>query len=265
MEGQSVPNGGRGARIQLHNVSHAFVRSGATLEVLRGVEINVDAGETLAIVGPSGSGKSTLLSLIMGRLKPTSGRVEIWDKNGKRPKLGVVFQDPALLPWLNAMENVLLPLELEGRLGAAGFKVRDALAKTHLTDFAEFRPRQLSGGMQSRVALARALVNQPDLVLLDEPFGSLDEATSEAMMIELAQLIEDTGATAILITHSLIQATYLADRVAVLSSRPGRVAEIVKIDRARPRSPEFIEHPSFNASVQTLRRSLREAVLVPTS
>src|SRR5262249_33686611 len=151
-------------------------------------------GECLAIVGPSGSGKSTLLNMMMGRLTPTQGKIEIAAATGQPVRRAVVFQQPTLLPWLTTLENVRLPLELENRLdSAAEARVADILARVGLRDFAGYKPSRLSGGMQSRVALARALVTDPELLLLDEPFADLDEATCEDIIVDMARLAESSG------------------------------------------------------------------------
>jgi NitT/TauT family transport system ATP-binding protein len=251
---------GAGAEVRLSGVTHSFNGAGTALEVLKDIDLTVRPGETVAIVGPSGSGKSTLFNMIMGRLTPTGGRVAVTAANGERPRLAVVFQDPALLPWLDVVRNISLPLELEGQTEGARDKALAALDRIGLADFAAYRPHQLSGGMQSRVALARALVHRPDLLLLDEPFGSLDEATGEAIMADLEQLIEELGTTVLLITHSLLQAAYLADRVVVLSARPGRMAASVDVEGRHPRSSDFQERPAFLQTLGLLRQSLKEAV-----
>lgn len=247
------------------SVGHAFNLEPAPLAVLSGIDLSVSPGETLAIIGPSGSGKSTLLNIIMGRIKPLVGQIEVSSADGETRRLGVVFQQPALLPWLDAAENVLLPLELEGRVDGAEAKVRDALTRTGLIEFASYRPRQLSGGMQSRVAFARAIVNHPDLLLLDEPFSDIDEATTEEMMIDVARLIADLGVTAVLVTHSLRQAAFLADQVVVLSARPGCISAHHILPRERPRTRAFLDEPAFASVVEQLRMSLRKSLYAPAT
>jgi ABC-type nitrate/sulfonate/bicarbonate transport system ATPase subunit len=241
-------------------VGHSFVRLDHPLPVLADISFEIGPGETLAIVGPSGSGKSTLLNLIMGRVKPTHGRVEITASPGVPVRRAVVFQEPTLLPWLSAFDNVRLPLELEGRLDRADDRVRDSLARAGISDFAQFNPAQLSGGMQSRVALARGLVNQPNLLLLDEPFGDLDEATSEEMMIDLAAQLEQDRITAAIVTHSLSQATYLADQVLVLHTRGRGIAASLRLKGPRPRRRGYLDDSAFHTSMQQLRKALREAI-----
>ncbi len=249
-----------GARVRFERVGHSYGQSDHSLNVLDDISFEVAPGETLAIVGPSGSGKSTLLKLLMGRMTPSRGQVEVTSTRGEAAKRAVVFQEPTLLPWLSAADNVRLPLELEGRLDGADERVRNALTRTGLGDFAAFRPTQLSGGMQSRVALARGLVSDPDILLLDEPFSDLDEATSEDMMIDLASLFEQARVTAVMVTHSLVQAAYLADNVIVLSARPGRISTTHKIDGPRPRTRAYLDDQRLHTAVQTLRRSLRDAI-----
>lgn len=262
-EGQG---GSLGARVRFHKVGHEFKHASGTVRVLNGISFDIAQGETLAIVGPSGSGKSTLLKMIIGSLAPSSGSVEVTVPQGGPLRRAIVFQSPTLLPWLSALENVRLPLELEGRLDGAADRARRVLERVGLARFADFKPDQLSGGMQSRVALARGLVTQPNLLLLDEPFSDLDEATSEDMMVDFAQLIEDAHVTAVIVTHSLKQAGFFADQAIVLGARAG--GEIVARHRfsgQRPRRREYLATPEFSASIQLLRDSLRDAIHAPTT
>jgi NitT/TauT family transport system ATP-binding protein len=247
------------ALIRFNGVGHAYQHSGHVVPVLDDVNFDVAPGQCLAIIGPSGSGKSTLLGMMTGRISPTNGSVTIETESGRSPRCSMVFQEPTLMPWLTAAENVRLPLELEGR-DSSGAQADELLKRVGLADFGAFKPAQLSGGMQSRVALARALVTNPELLLLDEPFSNLDEATSEDMLIDLTTLAEASGASVVLISHSLAQAAYMADRVLVMSARPGRVYADLTFDAPRPRRREFLDDATFHAFVQQLRVALREAV-----
>jgi NitT/TauT family transport system ATP-binding protein len=212
---------------------------GGELVALDGVSFAVDAGELVAVVGPSGCGKSSLLLAVNGLLRPARGRltVEGVPVTGPSPERALVFQEFALLPWRTAIANVELGLELAGHPPPA----RRPLARRHLelvglADFADYFPHQLSGGMRQRVGLARALAVQPHLLLMDEPFGALDAQTRALMGAELLRLWEGDRKTILFVTHDLDEAIYLADRVIVMSARPGRVLESVRIELPRPRA-----------------------------
>ena len=248
-----------------HGVSHAYYRNGRSAHVLSNISFDVAPGETLAVIGPSGSGKSTLLNLIVGRLKPSTGHVEVTTEQDSPPRRAFVFQAPTLLPWLTAFQNVRLPLELEECLDGVDTRVREALRRVGLEKFGEYKPGQMSGGMQSRVALARGLITRPNLLLLDEPFNDLDEATCDDMLVDLGRLISEERVTSVIVTHSLKQAAYLADHVVVLSAQNG--GEIVSrhhIER-RQRDHSHLDTPEFDATVRLLRDSLRNAIRVSTS
>lgn len=249
-----------GAQVTLDRIGHSYERSGRRLAVLSDISVDVAPGQCLAIVGPSGSGKSTLLNLMMGRLTPSEGKLQLALGSGQPVRRGVVFQEPTLLPWLTAFENVRLPLELEGRLDNADTRVSEILARVGLGSFADYKPGQLSGGMQSRVALARALVTDPELLLLDEPFANLDEATSEDILVDMAELAKASGATVVLITHSLTQAVFLANRILVLARVPGKARGDFTIDIPVPRDRAFLNDPRLHELVHQVRSTLREAV-----
>lgn len=236
----------RGA-VDIVEVSHGFrTPSGAPLEVLDGVSFSAAPGEFLALVGPSGCGKSTLLRLASGLDRPLFGSVYIDGRSVAEPdpRRGLVFQDPTLLPWKTVRQNVALGPQARGRLQQEQEAVDDALELVGLADFADVWPAQLSGGMAQRAALARALVNRPEVLLFDEPLGKLDALTRRTMQSELLALWESQRFTALLVTHDVDEAIHLADRVLVFSPRPARIRLEVNVDIPRPRArdrPEFTE------------------------
>ena len=225
--------------IELTNVSQTFeVRSGST-EALHDINLSVRDGEFVAIVGRSGCGKSTLLRLIAGLLHPTSGRVAIDGGEVTRPRrdVALMFQRPALLPWRSVLDNVLLPAEfVGGRKSDRQARARELLDMVGLAEFARRLPHELSGGMQQRVALCRSLILAPRVMLMDEPFSALDALTRSELAVELQRVHMENKATIVLVTHSIEEAVLLADRVVVLSPRPGRVRKVIEIDIPRPRS-----------------------------
>ncbi len=251
---------GTGAQLRFRGLGHNYDVGGTPSTVLSAVDLDLSPGARLAIVGPSGSGKSTMMKIMMGLVTPTNGVVQIEAADHSLPRRAVVFQDPTLLPWLTALENVVLPLELGAGSASNVERASRELDRVGLLPFANYLPAALSGGMQSRVALARALVVDPELLLLDEPFADLDEATSEDLVVTMSALVEESGATVVMITHSLIHAAYLADRVLVLSARAGGVYQDIRIEGPRPRYREFLDDRDFQTSVQRLRVALREAV-----
>ena len=237
----------------LRNIGHSFVRDGAdSVQVLDELDLDIGAGEIVAIMGPSGCGKSTLLNILAGQLCPTTGTVSSASSEGS-PRISRVFQEPSLLPWRTVSENVALPLELLHDPNAPGARVTNALALASVADFANFSPRELSGGLASRVAIARALVTDPELILLDEPFGSLDEITAETVMFQLAEIVERLQATAVLVTHSVDQAVFLADRVIIMGAQPGRILSILQVEEPRPRRSAYLRNPDFLRTVAELR------------
>jgi NitT/TauT family transport system ATP-binding protein len=226
--------------IRLAGVRRTFIAPDkTTLVALDGLDLEVAPNEVVAVIGPNGSGKSTLLRIAGGLLSADEGTVEIEGRpvTGPDPAVGFVFQEPRLLPWRDALDNVAYPLEL------AGVPVADREARAHellrlvgLDGFAAARPHRLSGGMRQRVALARALALRPSVLLLDEPFSALDALTRERFDIELLALWEKTSTTVVVVTHSISESVLLADRVVVLSARPGRVATVIRSPLGRPRS-----------------------------
>lgn len=228
--------------------------SEAGLEALEQVSFEVYPQEFVCLLGPSGSGKSTLLRLLAGLLKPTAGTFTFVPAT---PRLGMVFQQANLMPWRTVLANVTLPLELEGLAPAeAESRAREMLDLVGLTGFENAWPRDLSGGMAQRVAIARALVHDPDLLLLDEPFGSLDALTRERMWAELSRIWQARRKTVLMVTHSISESLFLADRVLVLSQRPGRIKLDLKVDLPRPRLDEV----RYTAHFGKLARRLKEAI-----
>ena len=227
--------------------------------MLEDVSFDVPVGSVVAIVGPNGSGKSTLLRLIAGLLRSDRGSITI----GGMPvgeadqRVGLVFQEPRLLPWRRVVDNVAFPLELAGVSAAKRRERARALLDTvGVSAFADAYPRQLSGGMRQRAAVARALVRDPEVLLLDEPFSALDALTRERFDFELLELWQRIGATVVVVTHSIPEAVFLADEVVVLSPRPGRVVARVPVPLARPRSPATFDDPAFTRIAATIRTSL---------
>jgi NitT/TauT family transport system ATP-binding protein len=228
---------------------------------LRDIDLNIGWGEFIAIIGPSGCGKSTLLRLVGGLLKPSAGLVLV---NGRDPEqaqrgkeVGFVFQDPALLPWRTVYGNVRISLEVNRNRRQAR-EPDELLEFVGLGQFNNYYPHQLSGGMQQRVALARALVFDPPLLLMDEPFGALDEITRATMRYELLRIWQATQKTVLFVTHSIAEAITLADRVVVLSSRPGEIRGVVPIDLPRPRTEAVEGEREFQEYAKQLREMLRE-------
>ncbi len=221
------------------------------VEALRDITLSVGQGELCALVGPSGCGKSTLLRLVAGLRGATTGRVSVAGRPVTRPlsEVGMVFQAPVLLKWRRVLDNVLLPAELAGREPRQyERRARDLLALVGLDGFADKLPRELSGGMQQRAALCRALLLDPPLLLMDEPFGALDAMTRDEMNVELLRVWGEGSRerkTVVFVTHSIPEAVFLADRVVVMTPRPGRVARIVSVDLARPRTVETRGSPAF--------------------
>jgi len=259
------------AHIVIDGVDMAYEAGHRPLRVLAGIDIEVARGEFVSIIGPSGCGKTTLLRILGGLQEPTAGRV-LFDgrppRQAQREKeIGFVFQDPSLLPWRSVVENVRLPLQVNRRREFATGKDPESLIDlVGLHDFGRYYPHQLSGGMQQRVALARCFVTSPSVLLMDEPFGALDEITRSAMRFELMRVWRTEAATAdctvVFVTHSIAEAVLLSDRVIVMSPQPGRVAASLEIDLPRPRGEEVEETQQFVDYTRRLRGLLRENALV---
>lgn len=245
--------------ISLRAVEQSFSGRAGTVTALRDVSFDVPAGQFLSIVGPSGCGKSTLLRLIGGLDLPSAGQVDVEGKavRGPHPDIGTVFQAPVLFPWRTALENVVLP-SIVRRLPKrqARERARELLRTVQLDGFENAYPGELSGGMQQRVGIARALASDPKIILMDEPFGALDAMTRETLNDQLQALWLDRKPSVVFVTHSVPEAVYLSDRVIVMSGRPGQVCADITIDLPRPRRIEDMNTPTFGAFCAEIRGHL---------
>jgi NitT/TauT family transport system ATP-binding protein len=242
--------------IRIEGVTKTYRSADGPIESLKPLTFDIRDGEFMAIVGPSGCGKSTLLKLVAGLLPITAGEIRLDDKpvNGPPDNVGIVFQSPVLLAWRRVLDNIMLQIEMR-RLSRAQYlpKAQALLEMTGLKDFAQKYPWELSGGMQQRAAICRALVHDPAVLLMDEPFGALDAMTREKMNLELQRIWYETRKTVMLITHSIPEAVFLADRVLVMTERPGSIAAIYDVDLPRPRSLAVMGDPEFVKLTQTIR------------
>lgn len=250
--------------VSVTSVSKVFpARRGSGMTALDEVNVEVAVGEFVSLIGPSGCGKSTLLRLIADLDAPTAGTVKVFGKPARQARLdqdyGIAFQQAGLLPWRTVRENIELPLQLHG-VGTAARRARalELIELVGLGEFGDRHPDQLSGGMQQRVAIARSLAESPRLLLMDEPFGALDEMTRERMQTELARLRAETGAAVVFVTHSIPEAVYLSDRVVVMSPRPGRIVQILdmKLGAAEERTEALREDAHFFERVSAVREAL---------
>jgi NitT/TauT family transport system ATP-binding protein len=243
------------AYVEIAAVAKSYRRGGRETHALEHIDLAIAAGEFVAIVGPSGCGKSTLLRLVAGLLLPTAGDVRVDRRRVDKPQtdLGIVFQSPVLLDWRTALQNVLVQVELRG-LDPRKFRERalQLLAQVGLAEFADRYPHELSGGMRQRVAIARALIHDAPLLLMDEPFGALDALTREQMRLDLESLWLDTRKTVLFVTHSIDEAVLLADRVVVMSPRPGRIERVLDVALPRPRGLAARHDAAFIAATQTI-------------
>ena len=245
--------------VSILGLSKIFGRGGVT--ALQGIDLDVGRGEFVSLIGPSGCGKSTLLRIIGDIVEPTQGEVRVNGKTARRARLdrdyGIVFQAPVLYDWRNVAKNIALPLEMLGWDRAKrSARVAEMIGLVELTGFEKHLPWQLSGGMQQRVSIARALSFSPALLLMDEPFGALDEMTRERLNLELLRIWAETGSTVVFVTHSISEAVFLSTRVVVMSPRPGRVAKIVTVDLGQPRTGATREQPRFFELVTEVREAL---------
>jgi NitT/TauT family transport system ATP-binding protein len=253
----------RAGAIQINGVGQVFRTSGAEVVALDNVSMDIKPGRFVVLVGPSGCGKSTLLMMLAGLRQPTSGSILISGAPISEPdpnRVGVVFQEPSLFPWLTAEENVEFPLALRGVPKAERrTKAEEMLQLVGLEGFGKRHPHQLSGGMKQRVSIARGLVQDPPVMLMDEPFAALDEQTRMTMGDELLRIWAATGKTVIFVTHSLTEAVYLADEVAVMSARPGRIVDHLQVSLPRPRTYEMLSGDAFGTLRERIWRHIRKS------
>ena len=252
-------------RVDQIRVQHLWMRYGGDTDgvvALADIDFTVRDGEFVAIVGPSGCGKSTLLRILAGLMPPTSGQAELAGSpiDGPRRDIGVVFQSPVLFPWRTVLANAELPVDVQGLdRKAMRAKALELLKLVGLEGFESRYPRELSGGMQQRVSLVRALIHDPALLLMDEPFGALDAMTRETMHIELQRIWMERRKTIVFITHSIAEAVFLADRVLVMTPRPGKIGAELKIDLPRPRALDVVNTEIFGSYVRQIRAALNAA------
>ena len=244
---------------ELRDVSKVF-EQGQTV-ALQGIDLAIEAGEFISLIGPSGCGKSTLLRTIGDLVQPTSGTIVVNGKSAQRARrdrdYGIVFQDPVLYDWRTVAKNIALPLEMLGwNRARRARRVEEMLELVELGGFEGHHPWQLSGGMQQRVSIARALSFSPALLLMDEPFGALDEMTRERLNIELLRIWQETSSTIVFVTHSISEAVFLSTRVVVMSARPGRIAELIDVDLPQPRTAETREEARYFELVTAVREAL---------
>jgi NitT/TauT family transport system ATP-binding protein len=248
--------------VEIGGLRKVFGTPPSAVTALDGIDLTIGAGEFVSLIGPSGCGKSTLLRAIGDLTAPTSGTVTVNGKPAERARLdrdyGIVFQAPVLMDWRTVTRNVELPLEIMGYPAAErAARSERLLALVELQEFGAKYPWQLSGGMQQRVAIARALAFDPKLLLMDEPFGALDEMTRERMNLELMRIWSETGTTIVFVTHSIPEAVFLSTRVVVMSPRPGRIAQVVEVDLPQPRDVFTRESPRYFELVTEVREALR--------
>ncbi|TML20664.1 MAG: ABC transporter ATP-binding protein [Actinobacteria bacterium] len=243
--------------VRIEGVSKRF----GNVTALEDIDVSIAEGEFVSLIGPSGCGKSTLLRIIGDLIQPTDGNVVVNGKPARKARIdrdyGIVFQDPVLYDWRTVAKNVALPLEMArwSRQKRAA-RVREMLELVELTGFEDHRPWQLSGGMQQRVSIARALSFDPALLLMDEPFGALDEMTRERLNMEVLRIWEQSGSTIVFVTHSIAEAVFLSTRVVVMSARPGRITSVIPIDLPQPRTASTREEPRFFELVTQVREAL---------
>jgi NitT/TauT family transport system ATP-binding protein len=248
----------------VEGIEKIYLGRDGVLRALRDISFEVEAGEFVTLVGPSGCGKTTLLRILAGLLEPAAGKIYLDGHLLSKPRreVGFVFQAPSLLPWRTVLSNVTLPLEIQKQNGlSAKERALELLELVGLLGFENAYPHELSLGMQQRVSIARALIHDPSILLLDEPFGSLDAITREQMNLELLRIWEASKKTVVMVTHSIQEAIFLADRVLIMSPRPGHIEAIVPIDLPRPRRPEMVYRERFG----TLFRRVRHIIGGPAN
>jgi NitT/TauT family transport system ATP-binding protein len=245
--------------VAVKDVSKQFGRGGTV--ALQGIDLEIAEREFVSLIGPSGCGKSTLLRIVGDLIRPSSGSVVVNGKPARQARIdrdyGIVFQDPVLYDWRTVAKNIALPLEMaRWPRRRRSERVREMLELVELSGFENHHPWQLSGGMQQRVSIARALSFDPALLLMDEPFGALDEMTRERLNMELLQIWEQSGSTIVFVTHSISEAVFLSTRVVVMSPRPGRISDVISIDLPQPRTAATREEPRFFELVTQVREAL---------
>ncbi len=265
METKAMTDSSAARAISVSDISKTFDRSGqAAVKALGPISLHVQPGEFVSLVGASGCGKSTLLKLLAGLLTPTEGSIHINERQVTGPSEGValMFQSPTLLGWRSVLSNVCLPLEIAGDKSPASKQyARDLLELVGVSEFADRYPYELSGGMQQRVSLARAFVLNPSVMLMDEPFGALDELTRERMNDELLNISQAQNKTVVFVTHSVSEAVFLSDRIVVFSSRPGRIVADIRVPLPRPRTPETRDDAAMFDTIKRVRQALNSEPL----
>ncbi|MDB5798738.1 MAG: transporter ATP-binding protein [Paucimonas sp.] len=248
--------------LSVEGVSLSYQASRGPVQALDDLSLTVAQGEFVSVLGPSGCGKSTLLKLVSGLMRPTAGRISLNGKEvtGTRSDVGIVFQKPTLLPWRTVLNNVLAPIRaMKGDARAHTENALNLLTLVGLQEFANNYPNELSGGMQQRVAIARGLAHDPGFLLMDEPFAALDALTREHMMLELQRIWLSRSKSVLFITHSIPEAVFLSDRILVMSSRPGRIVQEVRVELPRPRTLESMSEKPFNDCAKQLRQMFSKA------
>jgi NitT/TauT family transport system ATP-binding protein len=259
---KSIAPSERAAFIELNAISKSFsTRDGSSTLAVDGVDLDIGASEFVSLLGPSGCGKSTLLSIIAGLIQPTSGEVHIEGKPILAPytNIGIVFQNDLLLDWRTVLGNVLIQFEMRGmKREPHRERARALISSVGLSEFESKYPWELSGGMRQRVAICRALIHDPPLLLMDEPFGALDALTRAQLQIDLQNIWQSSRKTVVFVTHSIEEAVFLSDRVIVMTPRPGRVREIFTIDLPRPRGLDARAHPAFTEAIRRVNHLFEE-------
>jgi NitT/TauT family transport system ATP-binding protein len=255
-------------RLKIQGIGRDFVTRAGVTHAVAGVDLSIQRGEFVALIGRSGCGKTTLLRMIGGLLSPSAGTIEVDGNNLWRgtqvdesaiTKLGFVFQESNLFPWLSVLDNIALPMKLRGASKVdRRARATELCALVGLTGFERSYPRELSGGMRQRAAIARALSTEPELLLMDEPFGALDALTRERMNLELQRIVLETTSTVVFVTHDIPEAVFLADRVVHMTPRPGRVRQILPVEFPKPRTVDITTTPEFNEIVRKLRHDIDE-------